>query len=292
MSARVTAEPPEPEPEPVTAYRGRRIAVGTRHGKQRQLRPAFAAILGAELVTPPDLDTDQFGTFSGERPRRGSAIEAVRAKARIAIDATGLPCAVATEASYGWFGHEEIAFFCDTERGIDVVEGNRTAVVPGVPHTVAGLGDIPSAVLAGMPRQALIVRPASPVPCSGDPGIVKGIIEIGALRSAVLAAVTMDTDGCAVIEPDLRAHHNPARRRVLRLLGRRLALRIATACPACGAPGFGRVDSAPGLPCGLCRSPTALAHSEIHACCLCDLTISRPLARQWADPADCPICNP
>jgi hypothetical protein len=36
-------------------------------------------MLGADLVTPADLDTDRFGAFTGEVARRGSAAQAARA---------------------------------------------------------------------------------------------------------------------------------------------------------------------------------------------------------------------
>lgn len=108
-----------PYPSP---YLGLRVAVGSRHGKQDQIAPAFRAALGAHLVTPPDLDTDRFGTFSGETPRSMGAAEAARGKAALAMAATDLPRGLASEASYGplpggWSGHQEILLFCDTVQG-------------------------------------------------------------------------------------------------------------------------------------------------------------------------------
>lgn len=40
------------------------------HGKHRQVAPAFTEILGASVIAPPGLDTDRFGTFTGEIPRK------------------------------------------------------------------------------------------------------------------------------------------------------------------------------------------------------------------------------
>ena len=180
-----TPEPTAPNP---AAYAGRRIAVGTRHGKQDQLGPAFREVLGADLVVPPDLDTDRFGTFSGEIPRTMPAADAARAKARLAMSITGLPFGLASEASYGplpglgWPGHEEILLFCDDEHGFEILEGHRTTEIPGTLRTVAGIDDVPPPLLAGLPDQALIVRPG------GDPGpveaITKGITDPAALRRA------------------------------------------------------------------------------------------------------------
>lgn len=276
-------------------YRGSVVAVGTRHGKQHQFAGPFSAILGARVLAPPNLDTDRFGTFTGEHPRRGTAVEAARAKAHLAITATGLPLALASEASYGPLpdtgvtGHEEIVLFCDTVRGIEVLEGHRSTDLPGIAHRVAHHREIPATLLDGLPGQALIVRSAGTAP--GEGVVVKGLTGVADLPAAVDAAATGSPDGLAIVEPDLRAHFNPGRRRVLSRLATALATRLATPCPACASPGFGRVGSRPGLPCRLCATPTPLADHEILACCRCEFTESRPL-RAAADPAHCPICNP
>ena len=287
-----------------TRYRGARIAVGTRHGKEQQFAPAFSAVLGAQLSTPPDLDTDRFGTFTGERPRVGPALEAARAKARLAMDVTGLPLGLASEASYGplpglgWPGHEEILLFCDDVLGIEVVEGHRGAAGPTASVALSPGDDLPAPLLAGLPGQALIVRPAEPgsgptgIEAGIAQGIMKGITDTAALHAAIVAAADISGDGRAIVEPDLRAHHNPQRRRVLVTLARRLALRLATECPACAAPGFGRVDSDSGLPCRLCGTPTPAPQAEIHGCGACGHSVHRPVVGADADPAHCPSCNP
>lgn len=272
-------------------YRGRIVAVGTKHGKQQQFQPAFGTVLGAVLHTPPGLDTDRFGTFSGEIVRTGSAPDAARAKARLAMEITGAPYGLASEASYGplpggWSGHEEVLLFRDERLGIEVVEGHRTLSVPGVAQQVRDYRDLRPVLLGGLPDQALIVRPYRRA------GFVrKGITDTETLRSAVSAAIAHSSDGLAQVEPDLRAHHNPSRRLVLALLAERLAHRLATECPACTAPGFGRIDAEPGLRCRVCATPTPLTGREFHGCAACDHRIIRPLP-DVADPADCPFCNP
>ncbi len=274
-------------------YRGRLIAVGTRHGKQHQFAPAFRSLLGAELQTPPDLDTDRFGTFTGEVARRGSAAEAARGKARLAMEVTGLPYGLASEASYGaqpggWYGHEEIVVFCDDALGIEILEGHRSASVPGSSHQVSRAEDLPGPLLTGLPEQALTVRPSGSARAAA---VVRGITDSDAVSAAVAAAVAASPDGLAVVEPDLRAHHNPSRRLVLYRLAFSLANRLATGCPACAAPGFGRADAESGLPCRDCGTPTALVRAEIHACAVCPHRLTRPVPSD-ADPAVCPSCNP
>ena len=288
----MTQKEPTARPEDVP-YRDCRIAVGTRHGKEKQFAPAFDAVLGARLVTPRDLDTDRFGTFSGEIARTATASDTARAKARLAMQVSGLPYGLSSEASYGPLpgagvhGHEELVVFVDDTRGIEVFVGERTTVVPGHGHRVSGLAELPPNMAAGLPTQALIVRPAA-----GQPGhVVKGITDLPSLNAAIMAAVQLSSDGLALVEPDLRAHHNPSRRLVLRRLADVLARRLATRCPACGTPGFGRVDSQRGLPCRVCETPTEAIHSEIHACPGCSHCVTAAVATT-ADPAGCPQCNP
>lgn len=292
MSNEGPTGPPEGSP-----YFGRLIAVGTKHGKQAQLEPAFRNILGAVLRTPAGLDTDQFGTFTGETPRTGTAVEAARAKARLAMRVSGLACGVASEASYGPLtgsgvpGHEEILLFCDDLRGIEILEGLRTPSLPGSSQLVEHCDQVPDSLIAGLPGQALIVRPHDPVPGMATAAI-KGIIDTTALRRAVESATSRSADGLAAVEPDLRAQHNPSRRLILERLGVTLAYRLARRCPSCQNPGFGRIATESGLPCRRCATPTPLLNNEIHGCASCAHRVARSVTESLADPADCPKCNP
>ncbi len=281
-----------PESSP---YRGRALAVGTRHGKEQQFSTAFEEVLGARLVVPPDLNTDQYGTFSGEVVRIGSAVDAARAKARLGMRAAGVSRGLASEASYGtlpglgWSGHEEILVFVDDVNGMEVIEGHRMATPLLRSHRVGSISELPVSVLEILPEQALIVRPAAD--CDGGE-IVKGIEEEDVLQAAIAAAASASVNGLALVEPDLRAHHNPQRRQVLSRMAYRLAHRLATPCQRCGCPGYGRVDVVAGLPCRRCGSPTALPISELHACARCDHHGAKRVAEQDADPSACPDCNP
>ena len=87
--------------------------------------------------------------------------------------------------------------------------------------------------MGALPDQALIVRPS----VDSRPGdIVKGITTTERLQGAVISAAGRSSDGLALVEPDLRAHHNPTRRQVLARLAETMAHRLATRCPGCSAP--------------------------------------------------------
>ncbi|MCP9273132.1 DUF6671 family protein [Mycolicibacterium arenosum] len=295
MSNFVRVTPHEGGPSDASPYRGCALAVGTRHGKERQFAPAFDEILGARLVVPVDLDTDRYGTFSGEVARTRPAVEVVRMKARLGMRATGLRRGLASEASYeplvglGWSLHEEILLFVDDVDGFEVLEGLRAVTLLTDSYRVRSIAELPAAVLDAVAEQALIVRPSA---AGGTGEITKGITRIDELRTAIMVAAQASVDESAVVEPDLRAHHNPGRQQVLRQLAYRLARRLATPCPSCGSPGYGRTEVERGLPCRGCLSPTDLLLNEIHACAVCTYRIAVKVAQSDADPGTCTRCNP
>ena len=283
---------------PTAAYRGCTVVFGTHHGKESQVAKPFLDVLGAHVIAPPSLDTDQFGTFTGEIRRRLNPLEASRAKARLAIAETRHPWALASEASYGvlpgigWPGHEEILVFVDDTRGIEIVEGHRSLGIPGTVLDVTSHSEIGEDLArAGWPAQAVIVRPA--LSSNGEQtGITKGIVDSAALASAIAKAVHISSNGRAVIEPDLRAHHSPSRRAILCQLGLTMATRLARACPACESPGWGKTGVSAGLPCSACGLPTDQTRADIWSCVAC--LHEEPLLRQeeTAEPRSCAHCNP
>lgn len=73
-----------PTPNP---YRGAVIAFATMHGKERLAHESFRTILGASVIAPESIDTDQFGTFAGDVHRTLPPLQAAREKALLGIGA-------------------------------------------------------------------------------------------------------------------------------------------------------------------------------------------------------------
>jgi hypothetical protein len=276
-------------------YRGELIALGTMHGKERQLGPVFAAVLGARVSAPADTDTDVFGTFSGEFARSLRPVEAARAKARLAMAAAATACRLATEASYaplpdvGLPGHEELMVFIDDVRGFEIIECSRTIHNLPAPQRVRYAQSRSWPERVGFPAQALIVRPADG-PVGGH--LRKGVADISSLKAAIGGAVSESADGFALIEPDLRAHTNPTRRLILSQLAERLARRLATLCPSCHTPGYGRVSVRIGLPCAGCSWPTDHITADVYGCARCRRLEKRPRPGTTVSPRWCERCNP
>lgn len=270
-------------------YEGQRAALATMHAKARAIGPAFRRRLGLALVVPEGVDTDRLGTFTGEVPRPAGLRETAVLKARMGLAATGLPLAVASEGSFG--PHPVVPFlaaarealaFVDAARGLTVVEERVSERTNFAALDLTPEADIPGFLArVGFPRHGLILR-------SGG-RIVKGITD-----PAQLARLLESADAPARLETDMRAHMNPTRMAEIARLAHALARRLATACPACAAPGFGRVRIESGLPCADCGAPTALARAEVHGCGLCDLEqrLPRKDGVSTAAPAACPLCNP
>ena len=268
-----------------------RAALASRHGKEAIFAPALAR-LGVEVVVAP-IDTDAFGTFSGEVEREGTPLEVVERKARAAAEATGLAVGLASEGSFGT--HPTVPFsIVDTElvawvdTAIDHVVIERAASISAVAPTEPI--DDPDRcdelrVTRGFPDQAAIVV----IERDGVRTVVaKEVRDAGALRAAVTEGLR---SGPVLVEPDLRAHCCPDRRTVIATAVDRLADRLARRCPACDVPGFGSERTLPGQPCAMCGLATTRPRADVLECSRCGHSVVEARAGE-ADPTHCDRCNP
>lgn len=281
-------------------YDGRPAVLATRHGKLAVIAPALAPT--GLRITAADVDTDALGTFAGEIPRTLPMREAAVAKARMGMQQQGCAIGLASEGTIGpdpmiplLICDTELVVLVDDEQGLVIGEtasdhGVRTAV------TVTRPGQPIAAFLsqAGFPGHRLIVRPDGIEPADVPASLLrKGIADQRALAQAIRDCSAASPTGHARVESDLRAHCSPTRRHVIARAARRLAVRIASRCPACDAPGWGRVGTLTGLPCALCHAWIDSAHrGVILGCCRCPFQREVREQRAAEDPARCPICNP
>lgn len=278
-----------------TPYAGRRIMLLTQHGKERVLAPIAERSLGARLEVVTGFDTDSLGTFTRDVDRSGTQLDAARAKARIAIERSGVPVGLGSEGSFGagpfGFGgwNLEIVVLLDAERDIEIVGSAQGPGVHlhGIVRSLEELREM--AGRAGFPDHGLVLRPGG----HDDPRIRKGIRSIAELEAAFEDAARSSPDRSVSVENDLRAHQHPTRMSMIERAGLDLAARVASPCPGCGTPGFGLFRCRTGLPCAACGTPTGEVSAEVHACLKCAFREDRPIAgRLRADPGSCPACNP
>ncbi len=283
-----------------TPYRNREAVLATKHGKERAVARPLRAALGLVVSVPDGIDTDLLGTFTGEVKRAGTPREVAISKARLGMRARGIPLGLASEGSFGphplipflGVSDHEILAFVDDEKGITVVESLLSEDTNFAHCSARTLSDLAAFVKqAQFPSHALIVRPNDGL----ETGLLyKGIADSEALEDAVNRCAAASSDGMAHVATDMRAHVNPTRQKAIRRVAFRLARRLASLCPSCGAPGWGRTGVEKGLPCQVCGTPTALVRHEIFGCARCDCTDVRPRSdgRQKAEERHCPSCNP
>lgn len=270
-------------------YEGHCAALATQHGKEQAIAPPLAAATGLSLAVPPGIDTDALGTFTGEVPRPAAMRDTARMKARLGMAAASLPLGIASEGSFGPHPFmpflamgREVLVFIDDHRGIEVVEEAVSEHTNFAALDLAPQADIGSFLLRiGFPSHAVVLRHGN--------GVHKGIDSYAALERLLSRHGESGR-----LETDMRAHVNPTRMAEIGRLAAKLASRLATPCPACGAPGFGTLRSETGLPCEDCGTPTALLRSLVSGCAACrhEHPMPRPDGRIAASPAECPECNP
>lgn len=253
------------------------------------MAPALFEGAGLSLKVPVDLDTDSLGTFTGDVPRPAPMRETARMKALMGMKAAGLTLGIASEGSFGPHpalpfaaaGHE-MMLFIDAEQGLEIAEAQMSENTNFAALDIAPETDLDGFLhRTGFPAHALMLRAGR--------SVTKGITSRSLLERAIAKG-----EGPLRLETDMRAHMNPTRMAELAKLAAKLARRIATPCPACGAPGFGTTRSEPGLPCADCGAETQLVRSLIESCARCGHARAMPRSdgRTTATPAECPECNP
>lgn len=280
-------------------YRGRRAALATKHGKERAVALPMRAGLGLRVVVPGGVDTDLFGTFTGEIERVGHPKEVASRKARLGMERAGLPLGMASEGSFGPHpdvpfaaGNQEVLVFVDDGPGIEVCEQLLTFETNFAHEKASSLEELGNFLArSGFPSHGLVVRPDAPL----EPDAIrKGIATEAELREAFGHSKALSENGLVHVETDMRAHLNPTRMRAIRRVTVKLARRLGERCPECSAPGWGVVDVAKGLPCSLCGFPTDFVREEVFGCSGCGHRRELPrrdgLAR--VGPEHCPLCNP
>lgn len=280
----------------ISIYSGKRVALLTQHGKERVVGPVLQRELGCRVEHTVGYDTDLLGTFTRDIPRSGTQLEAARKKARVGMELSALPLGLASEGSFGqdpfmgmfpW--NVEFLIWIDRDRELEVV---------GVAQGKANFSHLLTADWATaqafarksrFPEHHVVVRSES----EHDPRIRKGIATWTELEITFAWALAQSENGHVFLETDVRAHANPTRMENIRLAAEDLAQKLRSLCPACGTPGFWKVERVAGLPCSVCYAPTNETRAETQGCLICPHRYTRELTdRSYADPRFCDHCNP
>lgn len=275
-------------------FQGRQLCIATMHQKEQVIAPILNSILGVTCFVPQELNTDQFGTFSGEIERSLSPLNAARAKCDLAHQITGCNLIVANEGSFGphpnlFFipANEELMLLRDYKNNLSIwtsllsTETNFNSLE--ISNTNQ-LGDFAKSI--GFPEHGMILLSVDRTQIRKD---FKTLEE----ANRALTELTKGLGRC-IAETDMRAMNNPTRMKVIEALTHKLANKIKSTCPSCNTPGFDVIRVNPGLPCMVCKTATSSIRSIVNGCLSCtyEEVIHYPNSKQEEDPMYCNYCNP
>lgn len=277
-------------------WENRRGCIVSMHKKQEVIAPLLSSELGIICTPLEAVDTDALGTFSGEVERKGSPLEALRAKCQLAIDCGWDDIVIASEGSFGphpqmYFAYadDEWVMFKDVKNSLEIL-GRHVST-----HTNFNAKEVSDwkalqlfAEQVKFPSHALILRPAVDVYSE----MQKGISTWEKLEEVFHSL--KETFGSVYVETDMRAHFNPSRMAVIQRATEDLVRMIKSVCPSCNAPGYGVVEVFPGLPCESCGMPTASTLKHLYRCQHCGHSSEHlyPRGKKKESPMYCSFCNP
>lgn len=268
----------------------RQAVLVTMHGKESVIEPVLAAELGVHVTPLTHINTDEFGTFTGDIARRDSQYQTALAKALAGITATSGDLALASEGSF--VPHPDVPWLTVNRELVVLVDRRHDWVLEGWATSVetsAARRDVTTVAEAlafcqgvGFPAQGVIVR-------AGEQ-LFKECVTVAALEALVTSLLRQHE--VIQLETDLRAHRNPKRRVVIRLATEQLVANARRLCPACGAPGMRVVETIYGLPCEWCGTPTHQRKAQVFGCVRCTHREEHLCGDGVASAEYCEMCNP
>ena len=273
--------------------------LATMHGKARAVAPPLRRRLGVEIETLDEIDTDQFGTFTGEIERAGSQLDAARAKIAAAFAMRpGARVALASEGSFGPHPYipfvplgREIIVLQDRVTGLELI-GRDATLGPRFDHQLVRCWEeaLAFARRVEFPSQGVIV--AASADGRRDPSryLYKSATTFDDLKAAVRAVLKSGKQ--AHLECDMRADRNARRMRAIRRASVDLVRTYSSLCPSCARPGFVVSERLNGVPCAWCDCRTEEVRAEVRTCQGCGCRIETAIGPHTADPGRCGFCNP
>lgn len=222
-------------------FKNRKCLIATMHQKERVIAPILENTLKLKCFTSKDLDTDRFGTFSREIPRRKNQYKTLEAKIDYARKLTGENLIIANEGSFSPDPripfitlNIEMIMLKDFENGFNFTyayASNETNF--GRKQIGVAEEGIEFAIRNGFPNHGVIIyrerRFRKPEV------IAKGINNENLLWEILLSELK---HGKVFIETDLRAMYNPTRMKNIEMTTVNFTKEMHKICPLCKTPGF------------------------------------------------------
>lgn len=281
-------------------YAKKCIILTTKHAKSIAIGPPFFEKLKASILEHV-ADTDLFGTFSGEIKRSGSALECAQKKCELSFNHVGssVEYALASEGSFGPHPsfpfmpcNQEILYFIDRRNDFHLHMSHLSQQTNYRKELIRSIKDLLNfAKTADFPSHGLILHARGK---ENEPLTFKDINSFLELEKIFYECIKYGTNKEVRVETDMRAHYNPSRMAVIKILAEKMASRLATNCPNCDTPGWGKTHHESGLPCTLCNSKTKITLHEIFGCTKCSYIEKKEPCHglKYAAPETCEFCNP
>lgn len=274
-------------------FKGKKVVIATKHGKEIVIGPALEKSFGMECSVSENLDTDLLGTFTGEVERILTPVEAARQKCIFVLEEWDADFAIGSEGSFGphntlYFlpADEEYLVLMSREKDFEMVVKMTSLQTNYASYAMDSEGTLNTFLQqVKFPSHGLHVK--------GPEGYLeKGIRSENRLNQAIQEAVKRF--GTYTLETDMRAMNNPTRMSVIQELTGKLVEKMRSCCPSCQRPGFSPTDVIRGLVCSCCSLPTKSVKSVIYSCEGCHYTscIEFPDSKTTEDPMFCDFCNP
>ena len=257
-------------------FKERTAVVATKHKKEQVIAPLLEQHLGLKLIVPENLDTDLFGTFTRDIPRKGTMLEAARAKAEEGMRLTGVDIGIASEGSFGPHpalsfipSNTEIVVLLDKQHDLEIIGSSVTFKTNYHQQYVSSVEQaLAFAKIIGFPEHGIVIREDERDTAFTKKGITT-FEELEETVSQLLQATPGDTLSKVFLETDMRAFVNPTRMENIKQATEDLIQKALSVCPQCGTPGFSVSKKEPGLPCEQCGMRTEITLLDVYICKKC-----------------------
>lgn len=282
-------------------FYNRKALLVTKHNKESVIVPILKKELGLDIAVAVKVNTDEFGTFSGEIERPDTQYKTAMLKILKAFEL--YPDAEIAIASEGAFNpHPDCAFIpLNTEIILLVDRKNQLEISAKYLSLSTSVQEEAVSTMQeawafveniSFPKNGIILKAGNSK--TNKPYIFKNATTKSCLEAALIFFFEISEDGKVTLQSDMRAHLNPVRMENIRLATLELLKTIQSVCPTCHTPGFGIKQVVSGLPCSLCNAPTRSTLSYIYECKKCKQQEKKlfPHGKRQEDPGLCDHCNP
>ncbi|MDF2379691.1 MAG: hypothetical protein P1V18_05770 [Candidatus Gracilibacteria bacterium] len=278
-------------------FLNRTALLATQHQKEKVIAPILESALGITVLVPKEINTDQFGTFTREKKRHGTAQEVVKKKALHALDTFGGDLSIASEGSFG--NHPSIPFIISNQEIVTLIDKKHQLTISGVITTaktnlwsqyISNTTELKTLIKKhDFPNHGLLLR-YHPHLNFGIHKDIKTSPEILHKASKMLSKPFIKK---IYVETDMRAHRNPTRMKAIQLATESLLKNIKSLCPSCNLPGYIVKKTKGQKNCKECKTPTKIPLYNISICQHCNHKENTHIGIETEVKAMyCNYCNP